>query len=152
MTEDRTHGGARTDTDASLKVIEWEYQAVKAEQTQRIGFRDNMLFVQLAAVGGVVSWSLTHLGDTYGLQALLIVPWVCAILGWAYLVNDHAVSRIGRYAREVLTPRITPLASLPPITITGDDGASIQSSRSSDGSPSIAVTRDGRREKPFSWP
>ena len=40
--------------DASHELLKAEYERIKSEQAQRIGFRDNMLFVYLAAVGAVV--------------------------------------------------------------------------------------------------
>lgn len=74
-----------------------EYQALKNEQTQRIAFRDNILFVHIAACGAVGSWAITNIDTSGELYALLIVPWLSVILGWTYLVNDHAISKIGSY-------------------------------------------------------
>src|SRR5581483_4463964 len=41
---------------------------------------------------------------------LLLLPPVCVIFGWTYLVNDEKVSAIGRYLRNVLGARLAALA------------------------------------------
>lgn len=73
-----------------------EYTAIKAEQTARIGWRDNLLYVTLVAVGSLLA--VTHSAHSRGY--LLLVPAVTVILGWNYLANDHMISAIGRYFRE----------------------------------------------------
>ena len=68
-----------------------EYDKLKTEQTQRIGFRDNLPYVTLCLFGGTIAITTTNY------YALLVVPWICLILGWTYLVNDEKISAIGRY-------------------------------------------------------
>lgn len=80
-----------------------EYEKLKEEQAQRIGSRDNMLYVTLGVFGGILSFALTGNNNYY---ALLVIPWVCLILGWAYLVNDEKISAIGRYIRLTLVEKI----------------------------------------------
>jgi hypothetical protein len=80
-----------------------EYAALKTEQSARIGFRDNLLYVQLAAVGAVFSFSAGK--DSYA-DSLLVIPWLSIILGWTYVVNDHHVSRLGKYVRKDLHTRM----------------------------------------------
>jgi hypothetical protein len=80
-----------------------EYQALKGEQSARIGFRDNLLYVQLAAVGAVFAFAR---GVTAYADTLLVVPWISVILGWTYLANDHHISRIGGYIRKDLNSRM----------------------------------------------
>jgi hypothetical protein len=70
-----------------------EYDKIKTEQTARIGWRDNLLYVTLAAVGTLLAFA--HSG-----ASLLLVPAVTTILGWNYLTNDQMISAIGRYFRE----------------------------------------------------
>jgi hypothetical protein len=86
-----------------LEIALKEYETLKQEQTQRIGFRDNMLYIALVAIGGVVSYAL---GSINNYSALLLVPWICIILGWTYLVNDEKISLIGKYLRVKLNDRI----------------------------------------------
>lgn len=59
---------------------------LKEEQKSRIGFRDNLIYVNLVAVGGILSFALSQLENKHG---LLIVPVVCLILGWTYLGNAY---------------------------------------------------------------
>ncbi|WP_327674129.1 hypothetical protein [Kitasatospora sp. NBC_00458] len=90
-----------------------EYQSVKDEQKARIGFRDNLLYVTLAAVAGLVAVA----AQTGRTPVLLALPPVCVVLGWTYLVNDEKISAIGRYVRTRLAPRLGELAG------AGADGA-----------------------------
>jgi|SRR5579875_1999306 len=73
-----------------------EYQQIKAEQAARIGFRDNLLYVTVVAIAGV----LTVAHSTHGRGYLLLVPAVTWILGWTYLRNDQMISAIGRYVHS----------------------------------------------------
>jgi hypothetical protein len=70
-----------------------EYDKIKDEQTARIGWRDNLLYVTLVAVGTLLAFA--HSG-----AYLLLVPAATAILGWNYLANDVMISAIGRYFRD----------------------------------------------------
>lgn len=81
-----------------------EYDKMKSEQAARIGFRDNLVYATLAAYGAILAFAVkdNHL-------ALLILPWVSVVLGWAYLVNDEKVSSIGRYVRATLSGHIARL-------------------------------------------
>lgn len=96
---------SKIETDHILSTYLQEYQTLKAEQTARIGFRDNLLYVTLATVGGVLSFSLAN-QNYYG---LLLVPWICIILGWTYLVNDEKITAIGRYIQIDLSHQISNL-------------------------------------------
>jgi len=100
-----------------------EYEKIKAEQTQRIGFRDNMLYVHLGATGAIASWAIAHLTDSNGYSpyALLVVPWVCVILGWTYVVNDHHISRMGKYVRTILDKRVSRLSNADAIRLKEDE-------------------------------
>jgi hypothetical protein len=108
--------------DGSTKeLLKAEFDRLKAEQTQRIGFRDNMIFVQFAAIGAITSWVFTNLEKPTSIYALFIIPWVCVALGWTYVVNDHMISRIGRYFRWVMEPRARKLARFDAIELTEKD-------------------------------
>lgn len=87
----------------ALEVYLQEYQKLKEEQINRIGFRDNLLYVTLGVFGAVLSFALTQSISYY---ALLVLPWVCLILGWAYLINDQKITAIGRYIRYKLTDKV----------------------------------------------
>lgn len=93
--------------DNLLSVYLQEYDKLKDEQTQRIGFRDNIIYINLVAVGAVGSFAITQAAtQPNSLQALFIIPWVCLVLGWTYLVNDEKISAIGRYLRKDLDDRL----------------------------------------------
>ncbi|MDJ0703930.1 MAG: hypothetical protein QNJ46_11675 [Leptolyngbyaceae cyanobacterium MO_188.B28] len=86
-----------------LNVYLQEYGKLKDEQAQRIGFRDNLLYVTLALFGTVLAFALGEKANPYG---LLVLPWVSLVLGWTYLVNDQKISAIGRYIRYKLVDKV----------------------------------------------
>jgi hypothetical protein len=73
-----------------------EYNQLKAEQLERIGFRDSLLRDTLIAIAGVLTLTVSAHTRSY----LLLVPAVTVLLGWKYLHNDHMITAIGRYIRE----------------------------------------------------
>ena len=87
-----------------LNVYLQEYSALKEEQKSRIGFRDNLLYVNLAAVGAIFSFALNKPDNKY---ALLVLPLVSVILGWTYLVNDQKISAIGQYIQKELLGKVS---------------------------------------------
>ncbi len=91
-----------------------EYVKLKDEQIMRMRFRDNLLYATLVAFGGIVSYMMSELGKSsepshYLYYTFLILPWICLILGWTYLVNDEKISAIGRYIRLTVTEKLGPL-------------------------------------------
>ncbi len=89
-----------------LEVYFQEYGKLKDEQAQRIGFRDNLLYVTLGVFGGILAFAVGERANPY---ALLVLPWVNLILGWTYLVNDQKITAIGRYIRYKLVERVAEL-------------------------------------------
>lgn len=91
-----------------LDVYLQEYDKLKDEQTSRIGFRDNLLYINLATIGAVLSFifSKESSGDIPKYVALLVVPWISSILGWTYLINDDKISALGDYFKESLSINI----------------------------------------------
>ena len=80
-----------------------EYSQLKAEQTQRIAFRDNLLRSALITIGGV----FTIGGNVkFGHEIFLIIPWLTFILGWVYLINDEKISSIGYYIKTTLSKQL----------------------------------------------
>jgi hypothetical protein len=84
-----------------------EYEQIKSEQRERIGFRDNLLYVTLASLAAVGFAAIQSPGRP---ALLLLVPPVSFVLGWNYLNADQKVSAIGRYIRTDLAPRLSELA------------------------------------------
>lgn len=99
-----------------LDVYLQEYEKLKDEQVERIGFRDNLLYFTLGIYGAVLALALGEQKTPYALYALLILPWVSLILGWTYLVNDQKITAIGRYIRYTLVEKVSEL------TGTADEG------------------------------
>lgn len=93
-----------------------EYVKLKDEQIERMRFRDNLLYVTLAAFGGVISYAMSHPSHHY---TFLVLPWICLILGWTYLVNDEKISAIGRYIRLTMTEKLGPLVNEQPELLFG---------------------------------
>ncbi|HEY9603980.1 MAG TPA: hypothetical protein V6C85_20365 [Allocoleopsis sp.] len=93
----------RDDKKGMLDIYLQEYEKLKDEQTQRIGFRDNLLYVTLGVFGTVITFAVSNKANYY---ALLVIPWVCLILGWTYLVNDEKITALGRYIRLTLVENI----------------------------------------------
>jgi hypothetical protein len=89
---------------ARLDVHLREFDHLKSEQAQRIGFRDNMLYVTLVAGGALASFALGGEGGAAWpgprRYALLVIPWICVILGWTYVINDEKISAIGDYIKR----------------------------------------------------
>lgn len=82
-----------------------EYDKLKDEQTSRIGFRDNLLYVNLVTIGAVLSFIFSK--DAAGREGpkyvvLLVIPWISIVLGWTYLINDDKISNLGKYFETVL--------------------------------------------------
>ena len=91
-------------TEQILSIYLQEYDKLKDEQIQRIGFRDALIYTTLGAFGALLSFVVTN---NLNYHALLVAPWICVILGWTYLVNDDKISAIGRYIREDLNNKIS---------------------------------------------
>lgn len=91
------------DKKGMLEVYLQEYEKLKDEQTQRIGFRDNLLYFTLGVFGAVISFAVSNKANYY---ALVVIPWVCLILGWTYLINDEKITAIGRYIRLTLVEKV----------------------------------------------
>lgn len=91
-----------TETNQTLlEVYLNEYQKLKDEQIARIGFRDNLIYATLVAIGGLLSYALA---DAANARALLILPLATFTLGWTFLINDAKISAIGRYLVMLKTP------------------------------------------------
>lgn len=89
--------------DWLLSVYLAEYEKLKDEQIVRIGFRDNLIYATLIAIGSILSFTFS---DPLHYQALLVLPLATVVLGWTYLNNDQKISTISRYVRVVLAARL----------------------------------------------
>lgn len=80
-----------------------EYEKLRDEQHKRIEFRDHIIFLTLAFIGTVFSFALEKPDLNI---ALLVLPFLCKVLGWTYLANDEKISAIGNYVRTCLVPKL----------------------------------------------
>ncbi|MER8091171.1 hypothetical protein ABTZ57_40555 [Streptomyces sp. NPDC094048] len=97
---------AATEEITESRLLLAEYDRIKEEQKARIGFRDNLLYVTLAASTAVLAITIQNRHA----QVLLAVPVICLVLGWTYLVNDEKISAIARYIRDQMGPRLAELS------------------------------------------
>lgn len=93
-----------TEDVSTGRLLILEYERIKDEQRARIGFRDNLLYATLASMAAVIAVAVQA-----GVALLLILPPVCLLLGWTYLVNDEKISAVGRYIRAEIAPRLQAL-------------------------------------------
>lgn len=54
-----------SDKDQILEIFFKEYDKLKSEQAQRIGFRDNLLYVTLGLFGTLVSFAVSNPSNYY---------------------------------------------------------------------------------------
>lgn len=98
----------------ALNIYLAEYEKLKDEQIARIGFRDNLVYATLIAIGGILSFALTGTANFY---AILILPLATFVLGWVYLNNDYKITTIGQYMRSTLTHHLREAAGAPEIRV-----------------------------------
>jgi len=80
-----------------------EFEGLREEINSRIGYRDNLIYVTLASIGGLITYTFSQEKNNYG---LLILPLVTFILGWMYVLNDEKISAIGYYFKGKLSNKI----------------------------------------------
>jgi len=90
-------------TERRFTFLITEYEKLKDEQHKRVEFRDQMIYITLGAIGAVFSYALQKPEAEI---ALLVLPFVCLIMGWTYLTNDYKISQMGAYIRKKLIPEI----------------------------------------------
>jgi len=78
--------------------IEHEVVSLRNEQTERIKTRDQLVYLNIVAVGLLFSKSLerTEVNE----KPLLVVPWVALSLGWVFVVNDLKIFKLSLYLSE----------------------------------------------------
>ncbi len=88
-----------------LEIYKSEYERLKAEQLQRITFRDVQIpFSIFLGIAPILSLAFDQ-DNTFGYHLLLVIPLICVSLGWAYVANDEKITTIGDYVRETLKIR-----------------------------------------------
>lgn len=94
-------------TNNNFSFLIKEYEKLKDEQRKRIEFRDQMVYLTLGVVGTVFSFAVEKPDLT---SAYLVLPFICMILGWTYLVNDEKITSIATYVRKGLIPKLDQLS------------------------------------------
>ncbi len=94
-----------TDHTALFTALMTQYEKLKDEQAARIGFRDNMPYVILAAAAGIATLAAT-VGRA---ELLLLLPLASVVLGWTRLATDHKISSIRLFIRTQLDPQVAEL-------------------------------------------
>lgn len=88
-----------------------EYEKLKDEQSRRLGFRDNLVYLALGAFGAQFAFILGSSGNRTLWELLLVLPIINLALGWTYLRNDVKVSEIGDYISGHLIPCVRTLTN-----------------------------------------
>lgn len=104
------------DPAAVSQILLSEYEALKAEQSARIAARDNLMYATLAALAATTTAIVSTAGRR---ELVLLLPPVCIVLGWTYLVNDEKISAIGRYLRTRLRPGLAAAAGADSAEVLG---------------------------------
>ena len=107
---------AKSENDQLIDLYVTEFENLKKEQIQRIGFRDNLIYANLIAITGVISVVVV---DINRIPVLLVLPMVCITLGWTYLVNDDKISSMGRYIYTVLSAKIQKIMKSDELPLSG---------------------------------
>lgn len=84
---------------------------LKSVQTERIKLRDQLLYFNLLAIGGLGSIAIK---SNPIIEALLILPFITFVLGWTYIANDRKVTQINRYLRIYLRGSISKIVGKVP--------------------------------------
>ncbi|RKR80399.1 hypothetical protein BDD43_0504 [Mucilaginibacter gracilis] len=92
-----------------------EFEKLKDEQNKRIEFRDQMIYLTLAAIGTVFSFAL---GNPKLAVTLLVLPFVCLIMGWTYLANDLKITQINSFIKDILIDELNKRLTVLPIDAT----------------------------------
>ncbi|WP_157249233.1 hypothetical protein [Nonomuraea typhae] len=87
---------------AHTSLLLLEYEHLKEEQRLRISTRDNLVYTSLAAFALVIAGAI----ETGAPAMLTLLPPVCMILGWTYLVNDDRITAIGLHIKDAITPEL----------------------------------------------
>ena len=80
---------------------------LKAEQLERIKLRDTFLNLNIVALGLITAIAVQGQRQA---AAWLVVPWLMAIMGWAYLSNDDKITAIARHLKTTPDAQTTALS------------------------------------------
>lgn len=97
--------GGDAERERQLQARLAEYTELKAEQRDRIAFRDHLVYLMLAVMGVVLAFGFEN---ELRQHTALVIPWVGLVLTWRYVLADMKISAIGTYIRDTLAPALGP--------------------------------------------
>ncbi|MGA7713647.1 MAG: hypothetical protein WCA81_17240 [Rhizomicrobium sp.] len=80
-----------------------EFDKLKDEQIGRLAYRDNLFYLTMGIIGGIVA---TYFAYTKAEVVLLWLPFAMFIVGVAHLTCERRIQDIGLYVRRHLAPRV----------------------------------------------
>lgn len=87
-----------------ISVLTSEYSSLKAEQTMRIGVRDNTISLNLMTLAAITTVAFAQ--SPINLLLLLVIPLVNAIYYWTYLNNDLLIEQLRYFLKEEFPNRV----------------------------------------------
>lgn len=83
------------DNVEDFRISEYEYTALKTEQTYRIQTRDNSLLTNFLTIGGVAAIAFS--GTEPKKEYLVIIPFISFCCCWIYYSNDIIITNIRKF-------------------------------------------------------
>ena len=94
-----------------LPILQAEYQALKQEQTSRIGIRENALYTNFLAVAGIATIAFSQ--KPVELLVLLAIPLSSCCIYAVYLNQDITITNLRRFFAEDFPKRVIAALDLP---------------------------------------
>lgn len=91
------------DVQLANQVMLAEYSALQTEVDRRVNLQWNVVALQVTSVGVVASLAISRAAD---IALLLVIPWLCYMLGNRYILHDYQIKLISRYIRDSLSSRL----------------------------------------------
>jgi hypothetical protein len=88
---------------SALAVALAQYAALKAEQLERIRYREHLIYLMIFSSGAVLAFAL-HAAQQA--TAVLVLPLLGFLFGWPYVIADRATSRVGEFLRTAVEPEL----------------------------------------------
>ena len=95
--------GASADAQLANQVMLAEYSALQSDVDRRVSQQWNVVALQVTSVGVVASLAISRVAD---IALLLVIPWLCYVLGNRYILHDYHIRLINRYIRDSLSGRL----------------------------------------------
>lgn len=90
--------------DSPTAILLAEYAALRGETERRSTVQWNVVALQIASAGAIVSLAIASATNS---ALLLVVPLSSYMLGTRYVLHDHHLKLIHEYIRDSLSPRLS---------------------------------------------